>query len=200
MIPLIDLFINRDDHADLRDMATEIGPAWERTDDASRVKLAAFGCKILEVMWPHYPPVGKEFLELEIRELNELKGKLLRGVAPSYDWLVFGQFRRLLTQPPSVKFLRPTVRTFSARSSSSLVLMRNRFTHRGEGQDQQHTTQRGSKRSHGVGLPASSRCPALSCTKGWHAMAKGREGRCVYASLWAIWVQTGAPESSHEQL
>ncbi|SCO53105.1 uncharacterized protein FFNC_14618 [Fusarium fujikuroi] len=37
MIPLIDLFINRDDHADLRDMAMEIGSAWERTDDASRV-------------------------------------------------------------------------------------------------------------------------------------------------------------------
>lgn len=37
MIPLIDLFINRDDHDDLRDMAMEIVSAWERTDDASRV-------------------------------------------------------------------------------------------------------------------------------------------------------------------
>ncbi|KAG5804403.1 hypothetical protein H9Q71_011013, partial [Fusarium xylarioides] len=38
VIPMINLFINRDDHADLRDMAMEIGLTWQRKDDASRVK------------------------------------------------------------------------------------------------------------------------------------------------------------------
>ncbi|KAG5743367.1 hypothetical protein H9Q70_013922 [Fusarium xylarioides] len=49
VIPMINLFINRDDHADLRDMAMEIGLTWQRKDDASRIKQAAFGCEVLKV-------------------------------------------------------------------------------------------------------------------------------------------------------
>ncbi|KAG5799163.1 hypothetical protein H9Q69_001795 [Fusarium xylarioides] len=60
VIPMINLFINRDDHADLRDIAMEIGLTWQRKDieigltwqrkdDASRVKRAAFGCEVLKV-------------------------------------------------------------------------------------------------------------------------------------------------------
>ncbi|KAG5786557.1 hypothetical protein H9Q69_014360 [Fusarium xylarioides] len=76
---MINLFINRDDHADLRDMAMEIGLTWQRKDDASRIKRAAFGCEVLKVTWPHYRLIKRGFLNGEIRQLNELEGKLLRG-------------------------------------------------------------------------------------------------------------------------
>ncbi|KAG5742833.1 hypothetical protein H9Q70_014448 [Fusarium xylarioides] len=79
VIPMINLFINRDDHADLRDMAMEIGLTWQRKDDASRVKRAAFGCEVLKVTWPHHRLIKRGFLDSEIRQLNELEGKLLRG-------------------------------------------------------------------------------------------------------------------------
>ncbi|KAG5786554.1 hypothetical protein H9Q74_014524, partial [Fusarium xylarioides] len=38
VIRRINLFINRYDHADLRDMAMETGLTWQRKYDASRVK------------------------------------------------------------------------------------------------------------------------------------------------------------------
>ncbi|KAF5251526.1 hypothetical protein FOXYS1_14754 [Fusarium oxysporum] len=70
----------------LRMKAMEIGDAWDRKDDASRVRLAAFGCEILQLVHPLYesdPPITEAFLNSEIGELNELKGKLLRGANPS---------------------------------------------------------------------------------------------------------------------
>ncbi|KAG5742415.1 hypothetical protein H9Q72_014613, partial [Fusarium xylarioides] len=50
VIPMINLFINRDDYADLHNIAMEIGLTWQRKDDASCIKQAAFGCEVLKVI------------------------------------------------------------------------------------------------------------------------------------------------------
>ncbi|KAJ0149879.1 Uncharacterized protein HZ326_7555 [Fusarium oxysporum f. sp. albedinis] len=47
VIDMIDQAIKEDGYDRLRDMAMEIGKAWLHKDDASRVRLAAFGCEIL---------------------------------------------------------------------------------------------------------------------------------------------------------
>ncbi|SCO76924.1 uncharacterized protein FRV6_01136 [Fusarium oxysporum] len=102
----------------LRIKAMEIRDAWDHKDDISRIRLALFGCEILLLIWPHYKLIDRGFLDLEIEELNRLKGKLVRGVNPSRrerkfvkalrgglydDWLeaIRGQAKRVLekTEP-----------------------------------------------------------------------------------------------------
>ncbi|SCO91260.1 uncharacterized protein FRV6_15388 [Fusarium oxysporum] len=82
VIDMIDQAIKEDGHDKLRDMAMEIGKAWLHKDDASCVRLAAFGCEILLLVHPlydTYPPIKEAFLNSEIEKLNRLKGKLVRG-------------------------------------------------------------------------------------------------------------------------
>ena len=67
----------------LRMKAIEIRDAWDHKDDTSRIRLALFGCEILLLTWPHHKLIDRGFLNLEIEELNRLKGKLVRGVNPS---------------------------------------------------------------------------------------------------------------------
>ncbi|KAL9566945.1 hypothetical protein ACKAV7_008714 [Fusarium commune] len=67
----------------LRMKVMEIGDAWDHKDDASRIRLAVFGCEILLLTWPHHKLIDRGFLDLEIEELSKLEGKLLAGVNPS---------------------------------------------------------------------------------------------------------------------
>jgi len=67
----------------LRMKAIEIRDAWDHKDDTSRIRLALFGCEILLLTWPYHKLIDRGFLDLEIEELNRLKGKLVRGVNPS---------------------------------------------------------------------------------------------------------------------
>jgi hypothetical protein len=82
VIDIIDQAIKEDGHNKLRDIAIEIRKAWLHKDNASCVRLAAFGCKILLLIYPlynTYPPIKEAFLNSEIEKLNRLKGKLVRG-------------------------------------------------------------------------------------------------------------------------
>ncbi|KAG5766266.1 hypothetical protein H9Q73_014353 [Fusarium xylarioides] len=84
--------INKEDHNQLRNKAMEVVYVWEETDNTSCVRLAAFSCKILLLVHRLYrqdPPIKKAFLIKELKELNELKGKLLGGIHICYEELVF---------------------------------------------------------------------------------------------------------------
>ncbi|SCO82575.1 uncharacterized protein FRV6_06788 [Fusarium oxysporum] len=86
IIDMIDQAINKDGHDKLRDIAIEIRKAWLHKDDASRIRLAAFGYEILLFVSPLFnphPPIKAAFLNSELEELNRLKGKLVRGANPS---------------------------------------------------------------------------------------------------------------------
>ncbi|KAG5787500.1 hypothetical protein H9Q69_013421 [Fusarium xylarioides] len=82
MKDMIDQAISSGDHYKLYDEAIEILKAWEHTDDVNRIKRAAFGCEILKVTWPYYKLVDRGFLNAEIKALNALREKLLRGTDP----------------------------------------------------------------------------------------------------------------------
>ncbi|KAG5747865.1 hypothetical protein H9Q70_009448 [Fusarium xylarioides] len=60
--------------------------------DPDKPNPAAFSCKILLLVYRLYrqdPPIKKAFLIKELKELNELKGKLLGGIHIRYEELVF---------------------------------------------------------------------------------------------------------------
>ncbi|KAM5515601.1 hypothetical protein FOXYSP1_02552 [Fusarium oxysporum f. sp. phaseoli] len=83
VIDMIDQAIKEDGHNKLRDMAMEIGEAWLHRDDASRIRLAAFGCEILLLVHPLYnshPPIKAAFLSSEIEELNRWEENVLSFV------------------------------------------------------------------------------------------------------------------------
>ncbi|KAJ9418020.1 hypothetical protein QL093DRAFT_2376356 [Fusarium oxysporum] len=82
VINMIDQAIKEDSHDKLRDIAIEIGEAWLHRDNTSCIRLAAFSCKILLLIYPLYnshPLIKAAFLNSELEELNRLKGKLVRG-------------------------------------------------------------------------------------------------------------------------
>ncbi|KAG5743955.1 hypothetical protein H9Q70_013335 [Fusarium xylarioides] len=84
--------INKEDYNQLCNKAMEVVYVWEEMDDTSCIRLAAFGCKILLLVHRLYrqdPPIKKAFLIKKLKELNELKGKLLRGIHIRYEELVF---------------------------------------------------------------------------------------------------------------
>ncbi|KAI8417531.1 hypothetical protein FOFC_00086 [Fusarium oxysporum] len=82
VIDMIDQAIKEDGHDKLYDMAMEIRKAWLHKDNTSRVRLAAFNCEILLLIYPLYNtylPIKEAFLNSKIEKLNRLKGKLVRG-------------------------------------------------------------------------------------------------------------------------
>ncbi|KAJ9414823.1 hypothetical protein QL093DRAFT_2449314 [Fusarium oxysporum] len=73
---------DEDSYDTLRNIAIEIREAWLYRDNASCIRLAAFSCKILLLIYPlynSYPLIKAAFLNSKLEELNRLKGKLVRG-------------------------------------------------------------------------------------------------------------------------
>ncbi|TVY69098.1 hypothetical protein Focb16_v000057 [Fusarium oxysporum f. sp. cubense] len=66
---------------DLHALAMEIGNAWNKEDDITLVRQAAFGCEVLLLIRPHCTEltISKSYLSKEIKLLRKLERSLATG-------------------------------------------------------------------------------------------------------------------------